>query len=335
MRAYRLHSFGVDDLKLEDVTPPKPGPGEIVLDVKALSLNYRDLMVTKGQYNPKLKLPATPISDGAGVVSAVGAGVTRVRVGDRVMSHFIAGWIDGPFRQAYTGTTLGTPGAGLAAEQVALPAEAVLPLPAGYDFAQAATLPIAALTAWSVLVTVGNVQPGQSVLALGTGGVAIFAVQLAKALGARVIITSSSDDKLERARKLGADHTINYEKTPDWEQMVLEFTGGEGVDVTVETAGPGTLDRSMKATRAAGTIGLLGALTGRQGAITTGLILMKRLRIVGIMVDSRAAFEALSRFIGEHKIRPVIDRHFEFAQLPEAFRHMEAGRHFGKIVVAM
>lgn len=335
MRAYRFQAFGIEHLKLEDFATPKPGPGEIVLDVKALSLNYRDLMVTKGQYNPKLKLPATPISDGAGIVSAVGEGVTRVRIGDRVMSHVIAGWIDGPFRQAYVGTTLGTPGAGLAAEQVVLPAEAVLPLPAGYDFAQAATLPIAALTAWSALVTVGNVQPGQNVLTLGTGGVAIFTVQLAKAMGARVIITSSSDEKLARARQLGAEHTINYQKTPDWEQMVLEFTGGEGVDLTVETAGPGTLDRSMKATRAAGTIGLLGALTGRQGAVTTGLILMKRLRVVGIMVDSRTAFEALSRFVTRHKLKPVIDQRFEFAQLPEAFHCMEAGRHFGKIVVSV
>lgn len=335
MRAYRLEAFGLERLQLVDVAPPQPGPGEIVLDVKALSLNYRDLMVVKGLYNPKLKLPATPLSDGAGVVSAVGDGVTRVRVGDHVMSHFIAGWRDGPFRQEYVGTTLGTPGAGLAAEQVVLPAEAVLPLPEGYDFAKAATLPIAALTAWSALVTVGNVQPGQTVLTLGTGGVSIFALQLAEALGARVIITSRSDDKLDRTRQLGANHTINYQKTPAWEQMVLEHTGGTGVDVTVETAGPGTLDQSLKATRAGGTIALLGALTGRQGQITTGLVLMKRLHIAGIMVDSRATFEALSRFIVEHKLQPVIDQCFAFAQLPEAFRRMEAGQHFGKIVVTV
>ena len=335
MRAYRLEAFGLEHLKLLDAAPPRPGPGEVVLDVKALSLNYRDLMVVKGLYNPKLKLPATPLSDGAGVVSAVGAGVTRVRVGDKVMSHFVADWREGPFRQEYTGTTLGTPGPGLAAEQVTVPAEAVLPLPQGYDFAQAATLPIAALTAWSALITVGNVQPSQVIMTLGTGGVSIFALQLAKALGARVIITSRSDEKLDRARKLGADHTINYEKTPAWEQMALEFTGGTGVDLMVETAGPGTLDQSLKATRAGGTIALLGALTGRQGQITTGLVLMKRLHIVGIMVDSRTAFDALSRFLVEHRIQPVIDQRFPFAQLPEALRYMEAGRHFGKIVVTV
>jgi NADPH:quinone reductase-like Zn-dependent oxidoreductase len=333
MRAYRFHSFGLEHLKLEEVELPKPGPGEVMVDVKALSLNYRDLLILKGLYNPKLKLPATPISDGAGVVSAVGEGVTRVRVGDRVMSHFVSGWIDGPFRQEYVATTLGTPGPGLAAERAVLPADAVLPLPAGYDFAAAATLPIAALTAWSALVTVGHVQAGQTVLTLGTGGVSIFALQLAKALGARVIITSSSDDKLQRARQLGAEHTINYRTQPEWEQAALEFTGGTGVDLTVETAGPGTLDRSMKATRAGGVVALLGALTGRQGSITTGLLLMKRLHLVGIMVDSRAAFEALSRFLVEHRIKPVIDRTFGFEQLPAAFAHMEAGRHFGKIMV--
>lgn len=335
MQAYRFDEFGIEHLKLTDVPSPRPGPGQVVVDVRALSLNYRDLLVVQGQYNPRLKRPATPISDGAGVVSAVGPDVTRVRIGDRVVSHFVADWLDGPFHERYLSTTLGTPGAGLATEQALLPAEAVLPIPAGYDFAQAATLPIAALTAWSALITVGAVQPGQTVLTLGTGGVAIFTVQLARALGARIIITSSRADKLERARQLGADHTINYRQTPDWDQAVRDLTGGAGVDLTVETAGPGTLDRSMKATRAGGRIALLGALTGRQGPVTTGLILMKRLRIEGIMVDSRAAFEQMNRFLAAHHITPVIDRQFTFAQLPEAFRCLAAGEHFGKIVVTV
>jgi NADPH:quinone reductase-like Zn-dependent oxidoreductase len=333
MRTCQFDSFGVENLKLAETPPPKPGPGEVVVDVKAFSLNYRDLLVIKGLYNPKLKLPVTPVSDGAGVISAVGDEVVGVNAGDRVMSHFISGWIDGPFRQEYVGTTLGAPAAGLAAEQVVLPADAVLPIPSGYDFAQAATLPIAALTAWSALVTVGNLQQNQSVLTLGTGGVSIFAVQLAKAMGARVIITSSSDAKLERARQLGADHTINYKTTPKWERSVLEITGGAGVDLVVENVGPGTLDQSMKATRAGGKIGLLGALTGLQGSINTGLILMKRLEIHGIMVDSRAAFEAMVKFIEQHRVEPVIDRRFDFEQFPDALRHMEAGEHFGKIVV--
>lgn len=333
MKRYTIPSFGVENLKLIDDHTPTPGPGEVLLDVHAFSLNYRDLMVIKGMYNPKLPLPATPISDGAGVVTAVGADVTRVKVGDRVMSHFVAPWLDGPFDARYVGETLGTPGPGLAAEKAVVPADALVPVPADYDFAQAATLPIAALTAWSALDTIADLQPSQTMLTLGTGGVAIFALQLAKARGARVIITSSSDEKLERTRQLGADHTINYVQAPAWEDAVLEYTDGVGVDLTVETAGPGTLDQSMRATRAAGTIGLLGALTGRAGQVTTGLILMKRLHIAGILVDSRAAFEKLVRFIEQHKIDPVISDRFSFDEFPAALRHMEAGGHFGKIVV--
>ena len=335
MRAYRLGEFGLDNLKLESIDSPRVDPGEVVLDVKAVSLNYRDLLVVKGLYNPKLKLPAVPLSDGAGVVSAVGEEVERVRVGDRVTSHFVSGWIDGPFRGEYVGTTLGLPKAGLAAEQVVLPAEAVVPVPEGYDFAQAATLPIAALTAWSALVTKGHLEAGQTVLTLGTGGVAIFTLQLAKAMGATVIITSSSDEKLQRARQLGADHTINYRTRPDWEKAVLEITDRVGVELTVETGGGGTLDRSLTATRAGGTVALLGALTGLKAQINVGLVLMKELHVAGILVGSRAAFEEMNRFIEQHALKPVIDRTFPFDQLPDALRHMESGRHFGKVVVKL
>lgn len=334
MRQYQLAAFGLDNLSARTVDKPaSPGTGQIAIDVRALSLNFRDLMVIQGHYNPRLRLPATPISDGAGVVAAVGDSVERLRVGDRVVTHFVSDWIDGPFQGAYTGSTLGTPGPGLAAERVLLPAQAVLPIPDGYDFAEAATLPIAALTAWSAIVTEGNVQPGQSVLTLGTGGVSIFAVQLAKALGARVLITSSSDEKLARARELGADVTINYRENPDWERLVLEATDGRGVDVTVETGGAGTLNQSLKATRAGGAIGMLGALTGLKAEIHVGAILMKRLRVCGIMVDSRASFEQMNAFLGRHAIRPVIDRRFPFDELPEALRTMQRGEHFGKIAI--
>jgi NADPH:quinone reductase-like Zn-dependent oxidoreductase len=335
MRIYRFHQFGVENLKLETAEPPQPGPGHVRLDVKALSLNYRDLMVVQGSYNPKLRLPATPISDAAGVISAVGAGVSRVKIGDRVTSHFVAGWIDGPVRADYATTTLGTPGPGLAAEQVVLPAEAVVPIPRGYDFAQAATLPIAALTAWSALHTVPTVTRGTNILTLGTGGVSIFALQLAKQMGATVIITSGSDEKLGWARDLCADHLINYATRPDWDQAVVEITGGAGVDLTVETGGAGTLERSLRATRAGGTIAFLGALTGRKAEINTAPILMKRLHIAGIFVDCRRAFEDMNRFIEAHEIKPVICRRFAFDELPAAFRLMEAGGHFGKIVVEL
>ncbi len=334
MRSYQLHAFGIEHLRIVDTPLPTPGPGQVALDIQALSLNYRDLLVLKGLYNPALRLPATPISDAAGIVAAVGPGVTCARVGDQVMSHFVSGWIDGPFSTRYLATTLGTPAAGMAAERVVLPEHAVVPCPARLSPQQAATLPIAALTAWSALVTVGHVQPGQTILTLGTGGVSIFALQLAKAMGLRVIITSSSDEKLERARALGADGTINYRTHPEWEAKVLAATGGEGVDLVVENGGPGTLDRSMKATRAGGIIALLGALTGRQGPVTTGLILMKRLNIHGIMVDSRSAFEAMCRFMDAHPIEPVIDRVFPFEGLVDALRCMESGEHFGKIVVS-
>ncbi len=333
MRAYRFDRFGLENLKLVDIDPPRPGPDEIVIDVRAFSLNFRDLLVIKGLYNPKLKLPAVPISDGAGAVSAVGEGVERVKVGDKVVSHFVSGWIDGPFRAEYAATTLGLPRAGLAAEQTALPAEAVLPLPEGYDFVQAATLPIAALTAWSALVTEGHLRAGQTVLTLGTGGVSIFALQFAKALGAKVIITSGSDEKLERARQLGADHTINYRTHADWAVEVLKLTDRLGADATVETGGAGTLNQSLKATRAGGLVAMLGALTGLRAEVDLAAVLMKRLRIAGILVDSRAAFEDMNRFIEQHAIHPVIDRVYPFEQLPDALRLIEAGGHFGKIVV--
>ena len=333
MRHYQFSSFGLDQLKITESEAPAAGPGEVTIDVRAFSLNYRDLLVVKGLYNPRLPLPAVPVSDGAGVVASVGEGVTSVREGDRVMTQFVADWTDGPFEAPLVGSTLGTPGPGLAAECVVLPERAVVPMPDGYDFAQAATLPIAALTAWSVLVTEGKIREGQWALTLGTGGVSIFAVQLAKALGAKVIITSSSDDKLARAQSLGADHGINYSDNPRWDKAVLEITGGRGADVVVETAGITTMTTSMKATAAGGVIGVLGGVTGLSGEVQIAPLVMKRLRVVGVLVDSRAHFEELSAFLAKHSIEPVIDRKFGFDELPAALQHMESGGHFGKIVV--
>lgn len=332
MLAYRLPRFGLESLSLAEVADPAPGPGEILLDVRALSLNYRDLLVIDGRYNPKLPLPATPVSDGAGVVAAIGTGVQGVREGQRVVSHFISGWLDGPYRGEYAATTLGLPGPGLAAERVVLPADAVLPFPDWMDFAEAATLPIAALTAWSALVTEGNLSAGQAVLTLGTGGVSIFALLLGKALGARVVITSSSEEKLARAREFGADGTVNYREVPDWDRLARELTG-DGADVTVETAGAGTLDLSVRATRPGGTIALIGVLSGAAAPFTAVNLMMRRQRLQGIFVDSRAAFERLIAFVDEKKIRPVIDARFPFDKLSDALAKLASGRHFGKIVV--
>lgn len=333
MRAFQVTAFGLENLQPCDQPRPAPGPGEVLLRVRAMSLNYRDLMVVRGQYNPKQTVPFVPISDAAGVIDAVGEGVTRVLPGAAVATQFIVDWQDGPFRGEYRKSTLGTPGPGMAAECVVLPERAVVPLPPGYDFAEGATLPIAALTAWSGLVTEGRVSAEQTVLTLGTGGVSIFALQIARALGARVIITSSSDEKLTRARALGATETINYRARPEWEKQVLALTGGEGADVTIETVGGTTLEKSLTATRAGGVVALLGVLAGVKSEINAAGVLMKRLKIAGIMVDSRAAFERMNRFLAEHRIRPVIDRTFPFAELPAALRYLESGQHFGKIVV--
>lgn len=335
MRRYQLHAFGLEHLKIEQIPDPQPGPGQVLFAPRAQSLNYRDLLIVKGLYNRKLRLPAVPLSDAAGVVLDVGPGVTGFEIGDHVMTNVVVDWLAGPLKSEYLKSMLGTPGPGLAAERVVLPAAALLPVPVSYNFEQAATLPIAALTAWSALVTAGGLQPGQTVLTLGAGGVSIFALQLAKALGARVIITSSSDEKLARAAQLGADFGINYRSHPAWERRVLEWTDGLGVDLVVENVGAATLDQSLTATRTSGAVALLGALAGLSATINTGQVLMRRLRICGVMVDSRAAFCALSEFLNQHPIAPVLDRRFPFEELPAALRYMESGAHFGKIVIDM
>lgn len=333
MRAYCLHDFGLDHLRLENIPAPAPSDNEIIVQMRSISLNYRDLLVAKGLYSKSVRFPAIPISDGAGVVTAVGTNVRTVRVGERVCTHYLSAWDTGPYRAEYLKSALGIPGPGAAAEQVALPESAVISFPAEYDFAQAATLPIAALTAWSALVTEGGITAGQTVLTLGTGGVSIFALQIAKAFGARVIITSSSDEKLRRAADLGADATINYRTQENWDAEVTRLTDGVGADITVETAGVGTLERSLKATRAGGVIAYMGALTGLTGPMNTGVLMMKRQRLCGILVDSRSAFAEMNRFLADRKIRPVIDRRFAFEELLAAMRYLESGAHFGKIVV--
>lgn len=333
MRAWQVPAFGVGELILDEVPRPEPAPGEIRVALSALSLNYRDLMVVEGLYNPKFKRPFVPLSDGAGVVTGVGKQTTRFREGDRVLSHFIADWISGPFEARYGASTLGAPGPGLAAEEVCLPEHALVPLPLGYDFAQAATLPIAALTAWSGLIEEGELQPGQTMLTLGTGGVSIFAVQIAHALGARAAITSSSDEKLERAKALGASITVNYKHEHEWQKAVLGETGGEGVDVTLEIGGAGTLDRSIVATKAGGTIAVIGILAGGVAKVSTVSFMMRRQRLAGILVDCRESFERMIAFFESKKIEPVIDARYAFDKLPDAFAHLESGTHFGKIVV--
>lgn len=333
MKRYQFDAFGLEHLRLCEADPPTPGPGEVLLDVRAVSLNYRDLLVITGGYNAKLAMPATPLSDAAGTVVACGQGATRFRPGDAVVTHFVSDWIDGPYRSEYLGTTLGTPGPGMAAEQVVVPEQALLPMPAAYDFGEAATLPIAALTAWSALVTEGELLAGQTVLTLGTGGVSIFAVQIAHALGAQVIITSSSDGKLKRVTHLGATHGVNYVTHPRWAREVLALTDGAGVDLVVENGGIGTLAESLRCTRAGGRIAMLGALTGLQGETDIASVLMKRIRIAGVLVDCRTAFEDMLTFFVQHGIRPVIGAEYSFEELPAALQMLQSGQHLGKIVL--
>ncbi len=338
-RRWQLHDFGESHLRLETAAMPEPGPGEVRIAVRALSLNYRDLLVIRGQYNPHFALPATPISDAAGVIDAVGEGVDRDRLGERVATLFVSGWQDGPFSASHLATTLGLPGPGVAAEHVVLPATAAVPIPNAIDDGAASTLPIAGLTAWTALsqlpTDTGDPTPlrGRTVLTLGTGGVSVFAIQLGTALGARVLVTSSSDAKLERARSLGAEQGFNYAREPRWDKAVLAATGGHGVDLVVENGGAGTLSTSLRCARAGGHIALLGALTGLRAEIDIAPLVMKQLCVRGVMVNHRAAFERLIAVVAERAIAPVIETRYSFDALPAALEHISSGRHLGKIVI--
>jgi NADPH:quinone reductase-like Zn-dependent oxidoreductase len=324
---------GLDHLAVTERPAPRPGYGEVLVRVRAASLNYRDLLTVRGQYNPKQKLPLIPCSDGAGEVLEVGEGVTRVRPGDRVCANFAQRWIAGEPTREKLRSTLGGPLDGMLTELVVLSQEGVVPVPAHLSDEEAATLPCAALTAWSALVTDGGLTAGDTVLLQGTGGVSIFALQLAKLLGMRAIITSSSDEKLARARQLGADATVNYRETPEWGAQVKELTGGTGVDLVVEVGGAGTLRQSLLAVRIGGTIALMGVLAGNSLELPLPLIFMQRVRLQGILVGSREGFEAMNRAVSLHRLRPVIDRTFPLEETRAALELMEQGGHFGKICI--
>ena len=335
MKVVEFHEFGVANLKIGERPDPVAGAGQVVVRVHAVSLNYRDLMTVQGQYNPRQKLPLIPLSDGAGEVVAIGPGVTRVKVGDRVCGIFAQRWIGGDPTPVARGSTLGGPGDGMFAEQVLLSEEGVVHIPDHLSYEEAATLPCAGVTAWNAVVVQGQVKPGDTVLALGTGGVSLFALQFAKAAGARVAITSSSDDKIERARGLGADFTVNYKTQPDWEKPILEWTGRAGVDQVVEVGGAGTLGKSISAVRIGGTITVIGVLAGAATQLDVRGVLMKGLRMHGVFVGPREMFEAMNRAIAAHRIVPVVDKVFALDQMHAAFELMASGGHFGKIVIRL
>lgn len=332
MKAWQIVSDGgIDALHLADVATPEPGPVEVRVRIAASSINFRDLMTITDPVARNLPYPRVPNSDGAGTVTAVGAGVTGLKVGDRVASCFFQDWPAGPCSVDVMNSALGGALDGVLAEEVVLKAGGVIPVPDHLSFEQAATLPCAALTAWHALVDVGRVTAGDTVLLLGTGGVSIFALQFAKLMGARVILTSSSDAKLERAKAMGADDTVNYRTTPEWQDAVVELTGGVGADVTVEVGGAGTLAKSIAATRVGGAIGLIGVLTG--GEINPTLIMRKSLTVQGIYVGSYRMFAEMNAAISLHRLEPVIDQSFAFDDAKSAYRAMEAAGHFGKIVI--
>jgi NADPH:quinone reductase-like Zn-dependent oxidoreductase len=321
---------GLDRLELVDMPEPgDPGPDEVRVRLHASSLNYHDYGVVSG------RMPTQdgriPMSDGAGVIEAVGEAVTEFAVGDHVVSCFFPGWLEGPPMVSDFSTTPGDGVDGYAREAVVRPATWFTRAPKGFSHAEAATLTTAGLTAWRALVVNGGLQAGDIVLVLGTGGVSIFALQLAKLMGATVIATSSSNEKLERVRTLGADHTINYHQHKDWGKRAREWTGGRGVDHVIEVGGPGTLGQSIAAVRVGGHISLIGVLTGGAGEVATGALMAKQARLHGLIVGNRRQQIDFVRALEATGLRPVIDRSFGLAEMADAFRYEESGAHFGKI----
>ena len=333
MKVYEYSQFGFDNLARAERDEPQPRVREVVVKFHAASLNFRDVLFARGVYNPHARFPAVPLSDGAGEVVAVGEGVTRWKVGDRVCNIYYPDWLDGA---SPTGASRRSPGdgelEGVLREYGALHEDALVGIPEPLSYEEAATLPCAAVTAWNALVRVGSLKAGDTVLTLGTGGVSAFAVQFARMHGARVIATSSSDEKLARVRELGADETINYRKTPEWDREVLRLTEGVGVDHVVEVGGAGTLAKTVNAVRVGGVVSLIGVLTG--GVFDPLKVLMKAVRLQGVVVGSRRMFEEMNRAVASNRLRPVVGKTFGFGEACEALKYMESGSHFGKIVVA-
>ena len=333
MQVWEIPSFGIENLRQATRPEYQPGAGEVLVRMRAVSLNYRDLLMTKGQYNPKMRLPRVPCSDGAGEVIAIGSGVTRFEVGDPVVGIFMQRWLGGGIVESYAKSALGGEIDGTLAEQMIFSEEGLLPMPKHLTMEEAATLPCAAVTAWHAL-TSGGLQAGDSILLQGTGGVSIFGLQLARAMGARTLITSSSDAKLAKAKALGAHATCNYRLHSDWEKWCRSETHGIGVDHILEVGGAGTLEKSMKAIRAGGRISLIGVLSG-MGTMNPLPLLIRNVTLEGIFVGSRAMFEAMNKALELHQIKPIVDRVFDFAQFPDALQYLESGAHFGKVVIRL
>jgi NADPH:quinone reductase-like Zn-dependent oxidoreductase len=334
MRAYEIVSDGgVDALALNSRPTPHPGPGEILVRMRASAINYRDLSTIEDPAARGIPYPRIPNSDGAGEVVEVGAGVTRFKTGDRVVGCFFQNWGDGRISTTAMASALGGPLDGVLAEEVVFSEQGAVHLPPQLSFEEGATLPCAGLTAWNCLIEQGGLTAGKTALFLGTGGVSIFGLQIAKMIGARAIITSSSDEKLARAASLGADELINYRQTPDWQARVLELTAGVGVDVTIETGGGGTLEKTIEATRVGGTVSLIGVLTA--GTINPSNVMRKSIRLQGVYVGNRRMFEDMNVALALNQVSPVIDQLFAFDDARSAYQVMREAGHFGKLVVTI
>ncbi len=333
MRLYEFNAFGIENLKIVDRPDPQPGPGQISIRMKAWSLNYRDLLLVTGKYNPKLRLPFTPFSDGTGEVLAVGPGVEEFSAGDRVAGIFMQSWLAGDYQDAYARSALGGTLPGILAEVVVVDAAGAVRIPDHLSFEEGATLPCAGVTAWNALVTHGRLKAGDTVLILGSGGVSLFSLQFARLMGARIIATTGSDDKMQRLHDLGAAEVLNYKTTPEWEKKAREATGGRGVDHVVEVGGADTLPKSLAAVRGGGRVSVIGNLSGLKSEINVASILHKVVTVQGIYVGSREVFQAMNRGIELARLKPVIDRVFPFDEVRAALDHMQRGAHFGKIAV--
>jgi NADPH:quinone reductase-like Zn-dependent oxidoreductase len=334
MRLYQFGKLGsLDGLKLREAEVPRPGAGQVVVRIRACSLNHRDLNIISGNYSSvAIKPEAIPLSDGAGEVTAVGQGVTRWKVGDRVAPIFVQRWLGGNLLPEYMPSALGGPSDGVLAEQIVLSEEGLVRIPSHMSFEQAATLPCAAVTAWNAALVKGGLQPGHTVVTLGTGGVSLFSAQFALITGARVIATTGSDEKVERLRELGVSEVVNCRTTPNWDVRVRELTGGRGADLVVEVGGPGSVAKSIAAIRYCGHISVVGNLAGK-ATIDPGALFAKRASMCGIQVGSRDMFEAMNRAIEVAKLEPVIDRVFDFTETRAAYEYLAGGKHFGKVVI--
>ncbi len=334
MRAYQVKSPGIDGLTPVELPQPKPGRRQVLVKVAACSLNYRDLAVASGTYRMPMKPNVIPLSDGAGEVVEIGAEVTRFKVGDKVAGNFSQRWEGGNPAADSGGHALGGSIDGMLAEYVVLEETGTVKLPAHFSLEEGATLPCAGVTAWHAVVEHGWTKAGNTVLVQGTGGVSIFALQFARALGAEVIVTSSSDEKLARAKKLGAKHGINYKTTPEWDKAAAELTGG-GVDQVIEVGGAGTFMRSLGAIKVGGKISMIGVLSQPQGEFNPMMILGKRANIQGISVGSTQMFEAMNRAIAVNSLKPAIDKVFPFNETRAAFNYLKSAAHFGKVVISL